>query len=232
MHLLSMTWRDVLFAHWPVDPARVQRRLPPSLDVDTYEGQAFLGVVAFENRDVRPRGSPVGLSFPELNLRTYVTDGEGDGVYFFTLDADDPLGVGVARSFFQLPYRSASMDVQRDGDEVSFRSRRHQTGHAARFEATYGPDGTPFSADEGSLEAFLTERYRFYTASDATDPGQPRGRVFYGDVEHDPWSLQRAWADVEENELFDACGFAAPNGQPHLLYASRLDVDADRIRRL
>ncbi|MFB6169515.1 MAG: DUF2071 domain-containing protein, partial [Haloarculaceae archaeon] len=70
MDLLSMEWRDVLFAHWPVDPAVVDSHLPDALAVDTVEGRAWLGVVAFVMGDIRPRFSPVGLTFPELYVFT------------------------------------------------------------------------------------------------------------------------------------------------------------------
>lgn len=232
MAVLSMTWRDVLFAHWSVPPETLAERLPPALSVDTHEGEAYLGVVPFEMADVGPPHSPVGATFPELNLRTYVTDGDARGVYFFTLDADDPLGVGVARSLFQLPYRSARMSLSRRGREVHLTSRRADGGHPATVDVRYEPTGSPFQPEPGSLAAFLTERYRFYTATDAADPGQPRGTVFYGDIDHDPWTLSRAEATFADNELPAACGFDDPTGDPHLLYGRRSRVSAGRIRRL
>ena len=96
--LLSMTWRDLLFAHWPVAAETVARRLPAGLSVDTHDGDAYLGVVPFVMADIGPRGLPLGLSFGELNLRTYVTVDGDPGVYFFNLDADDRVGVRIARS--------------------------------------------------------------------------------------------------------------------------------------
>jgi len=232
MAVLSMTWRDVLYAHWSVPPSLVADRLPPALSVDTYEGEAYLGVVTFEMADVGPPHSPVGATFPELNLRTYVTAGGDPGVYFFTLDADDRLGVALARSLFRLPYHSARMDLSRRGRETHLRSRRADAGPPATVDIRYEPTGSPFQADPGSLEGFLTERYRFYTASDAGDPGRPTGRVHYADIDHDPWTLRRANATFAENDLFEACGFEAPTGEPHLLYGRRARVSAGRLRRL
>lgn len=144
--LLSMTWRDLLFAHWRVSPETVQRRLPDGISVDTYNGNAYLGVVPFVMADIRPRGVPVGLRFGELNLRTYVSVDGRPGVYFFNLDADDRVGVTLARSLFQLPYYRAEMDIETDGEgdtrEVRFRSRRRSSRAAsAVFDATYTPTG-------------------------------------------------------------------------------------------
>ena len=165
--LLTMTWRDALFAHWAVPESLVAQRLPDRLSIDTHEGQAYLGVVPFVMDDISPRGIPVGLSFGEVNLRTYVQGPDGTrGVYFFNLDADDRLGVFFARRLFELPYFRAEMTVERRGRQVTFRSRRPD-GSAA-FVATYGPAGDQFTADPGSLPHFLTERYRFYTATSTT----------------------------------------------------------------
>ncbi|RLM59189.1 DUF2071 domain-containing protein [Halobellus sp. Atlit-31R] len=224
MDLLQMRWRDALFAHWPVDPEVVSARLPDGLEVATFDGDAWLGVVGFVMEDIRPRGVPLGLSFPELNLRTYVTrsDGDGHSVYFFSLDADDRLGVFVARSLFQLPYFSAEMRVRRDGDAVTLRSRRtHDDARTAHFEATYRPTGERFTPEAGTLEHFLTENYRFYTE------GQ---RLYYGDIAHPPWPLTEGTLDVRTNTLFEADGFERPDGDPLVHYSPGIDVTADRIR--
>lgn len=226
--LLSMTWEDLLFAHWPVDPDRVQARLPDGLTVATYDGDAYLGVVSFVMRSIGPRWAPVGLSFGELNLRTYVretgpggTDSE-QGVYFFTLDADDRLGVPIARSLFRLPYYRANTTVDRAGDRVAFRSQR--SDGSATFAAAYGPDGEGFVPEAGSLAAFLTENYRFYTADD-------RGRIWYGDIDHPPWELAPASVDIVANELFAASGFDHPGGEPICHYSPRIRVTAGRPHR-
>jgi len=231
---LEMTWRDGLFAHWPVDPAVVAAALPDGLSVATHDGDAYLGVVPFVMDDIRPRGVPTGLSFPELNLRTYVEGPNGPGVYFHSLDADDRLGVAVARGLFRLPYYRAETDVRRggadatDGDDrsVRFASRRvHRGVPHARFDATYSPAGEAFTPEPGSLPAFLLENYRFYTAGSG-------GRLYVGEIDHEPWTLRPATADVRANTLFAANGFDRPDGDPILHYAEPIDVTADRIRRV
>jgi uncharacterized protein YqjF (DUF2071 family) len=222
---LEMTWRDGLFCHWPVDPAVVDETLPAGLSVATHDGDAYLGVVAFVMDDIRPRGVPVGLSFPELNLRTYVEGPNGPGVYFYNLDADDRLGVAVARRLFALPYYRAEMSATRVGDDgsVRFRSRRtHRGVPSARFDATYGPAGEAFAAEPGSLAAFLLENYRFYAHGN---------RLYRGEIAHEPWTLREGTADVRENTLFAANGFERPDGDPLVHYAEPIDVSADRLRR-
>jgi hypothetical protein len=224
-----MTWRDVLFAHWAVDPATLESRLPPSLTPATFDGEAWLSVVAFEMADVRPVRSPVGRSFPELNLRTYVRRGEDDGVYFFSLDAGDRLGVAIARWVFALPYFRADMRLTRDGDAIEFVSRRTQgRGSSAAFAATYRPTGEAKRPAEGSLTEFLVENYRAYTAGVRGDAA----RVYYVDVDHPPWPIREATLDVRSNGLFEANGFAHPGGDPIVQYARSLPVRAGRLRTL
>ncbi len=225
---LEMTWRDGLFLHWAVAPETVTETLPDGLSVATHDGDAYLGVVAFLMDEIRPRGAPFGLSFPELNLRTYVEGPNGPGVYFYNLDADDRLGVAVARRLFALPYYRATMDVTRTtgrgGDAVRFTSRRTHVGvPSARFDATYEPTGDSFRAESGSLDAFLVENYRFYADGN---------RLYCGEIGHEPWRLREATADVRTNTLFEANGFDHPEGEPFVRYAEPIDVSADRLRRV
>ena len=228
MNLLRMEWRDVSFLHWPVEPSVIAPTLPDGLTVDTKDGQAWLGVVPFEMADIRPRGSPIGRSFGELNLRTYVTDGETPGVYFYNLDADDRLSVVLARRLFELPYYRASMRLWRSDEGVRFRSRRtDDRAPSADFDATYGPvDGAePHRPAPQSLESFLVSRYRFYVADDA-------GTIYYADIGHDPWPLQEGRVVVRENDLSVANGFDRPPGDPVVYYSPGIDVTAGRLCRL
>lgn len=230
-----MRWRDVLFAHWAVEPSVVAETLPEELCVDTHDGRAWLGVVGFAMEDVRPRGAPCGLTFDELNLRTYVRDEGGTpGIYFYSLDAADRLGVFLARPLFRLPYYRAEIEIERRGRRVEFRAER-VTGNAPpmRFDATYGPDGERFEAEPGTLPFFLTERYRFYTESRLRGGREPgSGTLYYGDVGHAPWPLYEATAEFRENELFAASGFERPGGEPLVHYSPGVDVSAGRVHRV
>jgi uncharacterized protein YqjF (DUF2071 family) len=222
--LLSMTWRDLLFAHWAVPAETVAARLPDRLSVDTFEGTAYLGIVPFR-MEIGPAGLPFRLTFDELNLRTYVRGPDGGrGVHFFNLDADDRLGVSVARSLFRLPYYRAETEFRRAGERVHFRSRRtHPDAPPARFAAEYGPDGPAFTPEPGTLEAFLVENYRFYTMDDG-------GRLYHGDIDHEPWTLRPATAEIT-NTLFEASGFDHPDVDPILHVADPIRVTAGRVHR-
>src|SRR5215469_5033537 len=141
--IMRQSWRELLFAHWPVKVQTLRPLVPAALTLDTFEGEAWVGVVPFRMSEVCPRGVPALPWFsesPELNVRTYVTVQGVPGVYFFSLDAANPLFVAVARMRFSLPYFNARMSVVRDGDAIHYSSRRARVGDpAAEYCARYRP---------------------------------------------------------------------------------------------
>lgn len=215
---MTQTWHDVLFAHWPVDRGVLEARLPRSCPLDLFAGQAWLGIVAFEMSNVAPRlvpALPWLSAFPEINVRTYVRVDDKPGVYFFSLDATNPIAVWVARQFFHLPYHTAAIDVARKADTVGYRCRRR---HAEiGFDATYWPVGGVAEAVAGSLDYFLTERYCLYTVDAAN-------RVMRCDIHHPPWALQPAAATIGNNTLADAAGISLPPIAPILHFSKRQDT--------
>lgn len=223
-----MAWNDLAFLHWRVEPERLRGAVPAGLELETFDGAAWLGVVPFRMSDVGWRGVPgvLGLStFPELNLRTYVALGGRRGVWFFSLDAADRVTVRGARRFFHLPYHDAHMACERRGEAVAYRSVRTERGQPrATFRARYEPTGPVFRAPQTSLEAFLTDRLCLFAA----DAG---GRILRGDVSHPPWPLQPTRAEVLENTLAEPLGVALDRPPDHVLFARRLDVVAAPLVR-
>ena len=105
--VMTQTWHDLLFAHWPIDPARLRAMVPREFELDLFDRHAWLGVIPFQMTNVAPRGVPSlpwVSAFPELNVRTYVRVGDRPGIYFFSLDAGSSLAVKTARALFNLPY--------------------------------------------------------------------------------------------------------------------------------
>ena len=218
---MGMSWRDLLFMHWPVEVDALRPLVPPSLSIDTFDGNAWLGVVPFDMVGVRPHFVPAvpGLSnFPEINLRTYVTAEDRPGVWFFSLDAHNRLAVCLARATFHLPYFDADMSCHASDDEVDYRSiRTHKGAPPAEFVARYGPSGRPFESSPGSIESFLTERYCLYSADG-------RGNVRRGEVHHQLWPLQPAEAEVRTLAMTQQIGMKPPETEPILHFSRRLDV--------
>jgi uncharacterized protein len=219
--VMAQSWSQLLFAHWPVSPDVLRPLIPPTIQIDTFEGQAWIGVVPFYMSHVRARGLPLipGTNhFCELNVRTYVTDGSRAGVWFFSLDASNPLAVFGARKAFHLPYYYARMSLQQSDETVTYESSRTDTStQAAHFSATYCPTSPVYHSTAGTLVSWLTERYCLY----ATDRG---GHLYRGDIHHAPWPLQDAQADIRTNTMAEAAGITLPDIPPLLHYAERLDV--------
>ena len=213
---MSQKWHDLLFIHWRVDPNLVRRLIPASLELDTYEGSAWVGVVPFRMSGVRPRWTPPipGVSaLPELNVRTYVTRDRKPGVWFFSLDAGSALAVAAARRFFYLPYFRAQFSINTASDgTIDYRSRRtHRNAPAAELRMSYKPTGEVFHAQPGTLEYFLTERYCLY-AFDGT-------RIFRCEIDHAPWPLQPAEAQIKVNTMAAASAILLPNEKALLHFA-------------
>jgi uncharacterized protein len=217
--IMTQSWHDLLFAHWPVDAEALASYLPVSLPLDTFDGSAWVGVVPFHMSNVAPRGVPAlpWLSaFPELNVRTYVRVEDKPGVYFFSLDATNPIAVRVARRCFHLPYYLAEMTLSDRDAAIHYRSRR-TAGPAAEFIASYRPIAPPVAPRPGSLEHFLTERYCLYALDG-------RGRPARCEIQHPPWPLQSAEAEITVNTMASAAGVRLPDAPPLLHFSKRQDV--------
>ncbi|MCC9609421.1 DUF2071 domain-containing protein [Blastopirellula sp. JC732] len=226
--IMRMTWSELLFAHWPVDPNALASLLPVGLELDTRDGQAWIGVVPFLMSDVAPRcfpGVPRLSRFLELNVRTYVTRDDKPGVWFFSLDAASRLAVRAARATFHLPYMDARMSmVQDDSQQIDYRSQRTHRGEPpALFDASYQATSEPFHSEPGTLEHWLTARYCLYCSD-------RKGRVYRGEIDHDPWSLSHATWTVRENTMCVPLGLEL-TGEPHLLCAEPIAVRAWQATR-
>jgi uncharacterized protein YqjF (DUF2071 family) len=222
--IMTQTWHDLLFAHWPLPTVAMRPLIPEQLELDTFDGHSWVGVVPFRMSGVRARATPAipGLSrFPELNVRTYVTHGGKPGVYFFSLDAANLPAVWAARRFFHLPYFHAAMTSQEVEGTIHYDSRRCDA--AADFHGQYRPTTDVRLRQKGAIEHWLTERYCLYTTH--------RGRVYRGDIHHQPWPLQDAEAEIKTNTIAAASGIFLPATAPLLHFAKRLKVLIWPLRR-
>lgn len=220
-----MTWRTGLFLHFPVDPDRLRPHVPSPLELDTYDGDAYLSVLPFVLADAGLRYSPAAtrLTFPEVNVRTYVQYEGESGLYFLDIDVAQRAVAELVRWTTRLPVHPATADVETDAGRVRFRSVR-DSDPDARLSVTFGPTGGIFRAEPGSLDHWLAERRRMY---------DPRGRdVFYADISHERWPLQPAEATVERNTLLEASDLPVPEREPRVRYADGLSLTGSVPRRV
>lgn len=226
---MFQSWKQVSFLHWSYEPAVVQRLLPAALEVETWEGRAWVGLIPFINENLRPPFTPVlpWLSrFAETNVRTYVRAPDGSrGVWFFSLDASRLAAVVAAMVVYRLPYRWARMRLWRDGNQIHYRTRRRWPGPAgARGDAVI-EIGDPLPPDGiGDLDRFLTARFRLYARVGT--------KLAFAPVEHAPWPLAAARVIGLKQDLVAAAGLPAPQGDPVVHYSPGVDVRVGALRVL
>ena len=220
-------WNHLLFAHWKIEPRAVQAILPRGLFVDAHEGAAYVGVVPFFMQRVRPAWLPSlpWISwFLELNVRTYVHDARGQpGVWFYSLDCNQPLAVAIARRFFHLPYFHARMSAKRQDAAIDYRcQRRGETGGPWRYEWRPGPHAAP--AEPGSLEFFLIERYALFSTDHA-------GRLYEGRVHHAPYRIHTPIVSELSASPARLAGFDLQGEPVSVLGAHSVDVSIFPLKR-
>ncbi len=217
---MTMSWLDLLFAHWSVSPELLHGLLPAGLELDTHQGRAWVGVVPFRMANVGPRGLnwvPGVSAFPELNVRTYVVHGGKPGVWFFSLDAASLLAVRAARLGFHLPYFHADMDCEEREGWIDYRSDRLASDQGGTFVGRYRPIGEVQRSEPGTLEHWLTERYCLYAVD-------RHGRIRRGEIHHEPWPLQPAEAVIETCTVSEAWGIPLVGAPETLHFVRQLDV--------
>jgi len=202
-----LEWRELGFLHHRIDVAELRSLVPAELELDTFDGSAWVAIVPFRMRDVRYRNTPalpLLSTFPELNVRTYVRFQGKPGVWFFSLDATNLPFVLGARALHGIPYVWSSIRLEARGDGFSMDSRRRDG--QADFAARYHPTGPEFRADPGSFAHWATERYCLYATH--------RGRLRRIEVHHAPWPLREAAFEVGENGLLRAAGLRVRDTPP------------------
>ncbi|ALC88837.1 hypothetical protein AM500_02755 [Bacillus sp. FJAT-18017] len=201
--MMTQTWENLLFMHWPVDTSAIRALVPAELELDTWEGQAWLTISPFQVKHQRFRimpEIPLLNEYLELNVRTYVKRGGKHGVYFFSLDANLAPAVLAANGLLALPYKHAEMEFKRAGEDAEgetgflFTNKRISAENGfGKYQAAYRPESAPFVCKPGSLEHWLVERYCLFTTRD--------GKVLRGDIHHLPWDVGEAWAAVSVNTM-------------------------------
>jgi len=229
---VCMSWENLLFAHWPVDAQAMRRLVPPELEVDLFDGVAWVGLVPFTMRRCAFRGIPrlPGLAdFHECNVRTYVRHAGKAGVWFFSLDAATLLPVLGGRWLWNLNYVWSRFNVQHRDAETDYRLTRMNVpglgdGQAARLHIAWRAGAAMPPSRPGTLEHFLTERYWLFTKK-RTWAGI---RVMAGRMHHSMWPLRRAEVLHLDDSLIRAAGLAV-SGPPIAFASDRIDVTGDGL---
>jgi len=217
--ILQQKWENLLFLHWPVDPALLRPLIPEALEIDTFDGRAWLGITPFHLSDLRPPLLPAlpGLSaFTEMNVRTYVLHNGKPGIWFFSLDASKLLPAAAARIFFMLPYFKASMKFEQNHPLFNF-SMTRSGATDVEFKASWQVGVRLRAPDVESLAFFLVERYCAFAVEGS--------RVFQIRIYHHPWILDEALVKIESSNAISALGLPEPATEPIVHFSESIEAE-------
>ncbi|MBV9037729.1 MAG: DUF2071 domain-containing protein [Acidobacteriaceae bacterium] len=222
--VMLQRWQNLTFLHWRYEPGIIGRMLPQGLQVDTFEGYAWVGLTPFVLYNLRVPFTPAApwiSRFPETNVRTYVKGPDGErGVWFFTLEADRLLAVLAARAIYHLPYRWAAMRVRQCGEQiVEYQSRRKRPFAPAQTDIAIRRGERIVS---GPFDNFLTARYRLYTTVGK--------QTAFADIDHEPWSLHTGTVLRLQQNLVQRCELPPPVGEPTVHVSIDLAVRIGRLQ--
>jgi uncharacterized protein YqjF (DUF2071 family) len=224
--LMRQSWGKLLFMHWQIDPHRLREIMPAELEIDTFDGSAWVAIVPFTMWDTRASFLPPlpGLSnMHELNVRTYVHYHRVPGVWFFSLDCTSAAAVLGARNLYHLPYYNADIQLQQDDQAIDYSLRRTDEPPAA-FQASWRIGSCLPNTFPDSLEFFLTERYCLYS--------EHKGEIYRARIHHRPWPLAQAQLDSLKSTMLEAAGIQTPARDPLLHYAEEINVEIWPLRKL
>ena len=219
--LMHQNWGKLLFMHWPIDALKLRSLIPERLEIDTFDGSAWIGIIPFTMWDIRafpPYVPPVpGLSaMHELNVRTYVHLNGTPGVWFFSLDCNSAAAVFGARKFYYLPYYNAELELHQSENRIDYTCNRTDQTHAT-FRGSWNI-GRPLPISEpDSLQFFLTERYCLFS--------EHNGELYQSRIHHLPWQLHTATLDNHQSTMIEVLRIPEPTSAPILHYAEELSVD-------
>ncbi|MBW8348799.1 DUF2071 domain-containing protein [Bacillus sp. IITD106] len=225
--IMRQKWRDVLFMHLPIKPEKLQPYIPSAIEIDTFDGYAWLGVVVFKIDGIYPRGFPpvsIRPAFPEINLRTYVRCNDKPGIYFLSLDVDDWTSYTLAKRWLHVPYHPAKISIQKKKQSYQFESIRNRNNQII-CKGSYTPLSGIYYPENMTLDHWLTERYCFFS-------NDIKSNIYCLDIHHTPWPLQKAVSDIYTNKLFSPFHFDLTDGTPIFHYSKGVDALVWNIKKL
>lgn len=227
--IMKQSWRNLLFIHWPIQPELLRPYIPPSLQLDIFNGSAWLSVVVFDMIGIYPRGcSSVSLTpkFSEVNVRTYVQYEGKPGVYFLSLDVGDWASLHIAKKWYRLPYYHAVTSIRKIGQTFHYESiRKGKSTTSITSKGTYTPVSDVFFSRKETLEHWLTERYCLYS----TDQ---KANLYCGEIHHRPWPLQQTEIEITSHTLFHPYHIDVKDVQPVYHFSKGIDTLFWNIKKI
>jgi uncharacterized protein YqjF (DUF2071 family) len=222
--VMVQQWQDLAYIHWRYPIEEIQALLPAGVEVDSFDGSAWVGLIPFSMRNIglpRLPAVPYFGSFPEVNVRTYVRRNGVPGVWFFSLDVNRFLPALVARVSYFLPYCWGKASNKRTNTTLETEVRRRWPSRASTSIRV--SIGDPIESPD-DLSVFLSARWGLYSR------GIGKG-VRYAPVDHERWPLWTATLESLNDTLLIAAGLSAPVGDPHVMFSPGVSVRIGLPRR-
>lgn len=222
--VMVQQWRDLAYIHWRYPAQEVQALLPAGVEVDTFDGSAWVGLIPFSMKNIglpRLPAVPYFGSFPEVNVRTYVRRNGIPGVWFFSLDVNRLIPAFVARATYLLPYCWGTASNLRT--ESTLETEVHRRWPSRASTSIRISLGEPIQHPD-ELSVFLSARWGLYSR------GFGKG-VRYAPVDHERWPLWSASLVSLDDSLVTAAGLSAPTGEPHVMFSPGVSVRIGLPRR-
>ena len=171
-------WNKAIFLHWEFDAELISNLIPKNLELDTFNGKAWISLVAFTMEKIRPRlllSFPPISNFHEINLRTYVKKDNKPGVYFLNIEAEKWLSAFIAKSISGLPYEKSQIvhDLNSKIYKAHFDKKNFNLEIQYKIEQPI--------VNKTALDEFLTERYCLYL--------EQNNQLIRYEIQHLPWAL-------------------------------------------
>ena len=215
--VMTQVWNDLLFLHYPIDPDLLRAHVPKELELDLYQGEAWISIIPLKITGSRVRKTPalpVISSYIELNVRTYVVYKGVPGIYFFSLDANSLANVLGAKAVTALPYKLASMQFNQTENEFYMKSERIGDKEAYQFEVSYRREERMAEPIADTLDFWLLERYCMYSYYGK--------QILRGDIHHDAWKVSGVSASIRKNTMLSFLGDELSVNEPRLLHYARM----------
>jgi uncharacterized protein YqjF (DUF2071 family) len=226
--IMHQKWGKLLFMHWRIEAHVLRRLIPAGLEIDTFDGSAWIAITPFTMWNIRafpPFVPPVPgfSSLHELNVRTYVYFDRVPGVWFLSLDCNSAAAVLAARALFFLPYYNAAIQIEEHAQRIDYALARTDDP-PAELQASWKMGEKLSYTQPGSLEFFLTERYCLYSEHEE--------KLYRARIYHQPWPLQKATLTSLSSTMIESLDLPTPKGDPLVHYAEEIGVDIWGLKRL
>ncbi len=154
-------WNNAIFLHWHVDKTELRKFVPKEIEIDLFNGEPWVSLVAFRMEKIRPKylpSFPPISDFDEINIRTYVKYNGKPGVFFLSIEGGTDLSCKIAKGISELPYRYSK--IKRTSNKYISENREFKD----KFEIDYKIGNKLENKEE--IDLWLTERYALFQNTD------------------------------------------------------------------